>query len=250
METIFSNVGIIISLIILESLMSIDNALVLAVMVGHLPEKKQKLALRVGLLGAYAFRGITLFFVSFLTTNVWFKVLGGLYLIYLMTLHFLSKEDQKINKEERIKIRNQGFWVTVVTVELADLAFSLDNVVAAVSLSSNFWIIITGVFIGILAMRFVAGMFIKLVKKFPVLKDTAYILIGYIGVQLIMQEITQRELTEIAKFMIIFLIIFISLLYETKIIKNFLKPIIFIGLIYLRLINKLILLPKMMLKKS
>lgn len=72
--------GLISSLIIIEGLLSADNALVLAVLVKHLPDKQRKRALMYGMLGAYFFRflfiGIGVYLVEF-----WFiKVLGALYL--------------------------------------------------------------------------------------------------------------------------------------------------------------------------
>ena len=65
-----------------------------------------------------------------------------------------------------------------------DLAFSLDNVFAAVAFTDNIWLICTGVFIGILAMRFVAQWFVKLLEKYPFLEKSAFLVIGVLGVKL------------------------------------------------------------------
>lgn len=187
----YSVILIIVNLIILESLLSIDNAAVLAVMVKDLPGKQKDKALKYGLLGAYVFRGICLFLASWLVKVIWLKILGGLYLLYLVYKHYTSKEE-----EEEIDINSKGifnffkrkiglFWSTVIMVEIMDLAFSIDNVFAAVALSNNFWVIMLGVAIGILAMRFVAGWFVKLIEKYPSLNNSAFIVIALLGIKLV-----------------------------------------------------------------
>lgn len=185
---------IIFNLFILESLLSFDNAAVLAVMVKDLPGRQQNKALRYGLLGAYAFRGACLFLASLLIKIIWLKIAGGVYLLYLVYGHFTAAND---TIEEESETRDSkifrfasslGFsrlWATVLLVEIMDLAFSIDNVFAAVALSSNFIVVMTGVGIGILAMRFVAGWFVTLIKKYPFLENSAFIVIGLLGIKLI-----------------------------------------------------------------
>jgi YkoY family integral membrane protein len=185
---------IIFNLILIESLLSVDNAAVIATMVLDLPPEKRRLALRYGIIGAYVFRGICLVFASWLITIWWLKPLGGLYLIYLAVDYFRKKatpqtSDDMLNKAEtwyyKLTIGLVGpFWATVIAVEAVDLAFSLDNVFAAVAFTDNIYLICTGVFIGILAMRFVAQWFIKLLEKYPFLETSAFAVIGILGLKL------------------------------------------------------------------
>ena len=70
-------------LVLLEAILSADNALVLAVLVLGLPPEKQKKALRYGILGAFAFRVVATTFAVYLMAWEWVKLLGGLYLLYL-----------------------------------------------------------------------------------------------------------------------------------------------------------------------
>lgn len=185
---------IIFNLILIESLLSVDNAAVLATMVLDLPPEKRKLALRYGILGAYIFRGLCLIFAAWLIKIWWLKPLGGAYLIYLAVDYFRKKatppvEDDMLVKEEKwfYKITTGlvgPFWATVIAVEIMDLAFSLDNVFAAVAFTDNIWLICIGVFIGILAMRFVAQWFVKLLERYPFLETSAFIVIGILGVKL------------------------------------------------------------------
>jgi YkoY family integral membrane protein len=192
----------ILSLILIESLLSVDNAAVLATMVMDLPKDKRDKALKYGIIGAYFFRGICLVFASFLVKVIWLKAIGGLYLIYLTFNYFKSKqtastEDDTLNKQEnrfyKMTLGALGpFWSTVALVEVMDLAFSIDNVFAAVALTDNLWLIMIGVFIGILAMRFVAQSFVKLIEKFPFLEGTAFIVIGMLGVKLVMSFVCDQ----------------------------------------------------------
>src|SRR5438270_871751 len=78
----------------LEGLLSADNALVLALMVRHLPRKEQKRVLRYGIWGAVAFRFVAVLLSALLLKFWFFKVFGGLYLLYLAISHFLSRREQ------------------------------------------------------------------------------------------------------------------------------------------------------------
>ncbi len=182
------------NLIIIESLLSVDNAAVLATMVMELPKRQRKKALQFGIFGAYLFRGICLFLASYLVKIWWLKVLGGLYLIYLVWDWWNKKRKKETGKNEikrenswlyKVTVGRLGhFWAIVISVELMDLAFSMDNVFAAVAFSNNILIILCGVFIGILAMRFVAQGFVKLMERYPFLEGSAYAVIGVLGIKL------------------------------------------------------------------
>lgn len=197
LETDLENAAVIVlNLILIESLLSVDNAAVLATMVMDLPQHQRARALRYGIIGAYVFRGLCLLFAAYLIQIWWLKPLGGLYLLYLAFDFFYTKmtpspEDDTLNKQEkwfyRITLGWMGpFWATVVAVEMMDLAFSLDNVFAAVAFTPNIYLICTGVFIGILAMRFVAQYFVRLLERYPFLEYSAFIVIGILGLKLVL----------------------------------------------------------------
>lgn len=182
------------NLVIIESLLSVDNAAVLATMVMELPKAERSKALKYGIFGAYLFRGICLLLASFLIGVWWLKGVGGLYLIYL-TIDWWRKRNRKQEEKEHLKQEKSKlykatvgrigkFWATVIAVEIMDLAFSMDNVFAAVAFSKNIIIIMIGVFIGILAMRFVAQGFVKLLEKYPFLEACAYVVIAMLGLKL------------------------------------------------------------------
>lgn len=182
------------NLVLIESLLSVDNAAVLATMVMDLPEEQRGRALKYGIIGAYVFRGACLLLAGILIHIWWLKPIGGLYLLWLSVEYFWSratpdKHDDTLNKKEsfwyRITVGWMGqFWATVAMVEVMDLAFSLDNVFAAVAMTDNMILIYIGVFIGILAMRFVAQYFVTLMQRYPFLEVSAFLVIGVLGLKL------------------------------------------------------------------
>lgn len=189
-----ASLAIIGNLIIIESLLSVDNAAVLATMVMDLPQNQRDKALKYGIWGAYFFRGLAMIFASFLITIWWLKPIGGLYLLYLVYDYWKSKrtestDDDTLDKESnwlyKLTVGSLGsFWATVCLVELMDMAFSIDNVFAAVAFTPNIILVCIGVFIGILAMRFIAQWFVKLMEKFNFLETAAFIVIAILGIKL------------------------------------------------------------------
>src|SRR5512141_1111624 len=227
---------IILQLIFLEGILSIDNAAVIGALVSPLPSDKhvewpkalqrvgewlhpmlgnqRMAALRVGLLGAYIGRGLMLFLTSFIIHNSWIKLLGAAYLIHLAFDNLEDKSGGGGEDDEQIKpIKVQTFWATVLTVETMDLIFSIDNVVAAVSLSNKIWVVMIGVAIGILTMRFAAGVFSYAVLREPILKQAAYVLVLSIGIELILEEVWKVEISDLVRFLISVSIILISIVY-------------------------------------
>ena len=190
----YASLAIIGNLIIIESLLSVDNAAVLATMVRDLPENQKVKALKYGIWGAYFFRGIAMLFASFLIQIWWLKPLGGIYLLYLVFDYWKGKQtrtkkddilDKNSNWLYRVTVGTIGnFWATVFLVELMDMAFSIDNVFAAVAFSPNIILVCVGVFIGILAMRFIAQWFVKLMAAYPFLENAAFIVIAILGTKL------------------------------------------------------------------
>ena len=227
---------IIVSLIIIEGLLSVDNALAIAAMANHLPGRQKYLALKFGIIGAYFFRGLCLAFAAWIIENPWLKICGAAYLVYLMCDHFRGSEDSK--SANISKIAQRGFFGTIAAIEIMDLSLSVDNVVAAVAMSPKLWVVCTGVFIGILALRFVAGACIRLIEKFPILEHTAFILVGYVGFILVYELLSDPHsglqilpgpvhVTTWQKFIGILLIIGISISYmRSPLVRQALRPLL------------------------
>ncbi|CAM3858818.1 TerC family protein [Mesobacillus thioparans] len=189
-------------LVALEGLLAADNALVLAIMVKHLPEEERKKALFYGLAGAFVFRFASLFIISFLV-DVWqVQAIGALYLLFIAINHivrklYFKKVEDDHEAEEKKK---SGFWATVFKVELADIAFAVDSILAAVALAmtlpntrlpeiggmdgGKFLVIFAGGLIGLIIMRFAANLFVKLLQSRPGLEIAAFAIVGWVGVKL------------------------------------------------------------------
>lgn len=177
-------------LVVLEGLLSADNALVVAVMILGLPRRQQKMALRYGLLGAFAFRIIATLLAVYLIRLAFVKLLGGLYLVYLTYQHFFRSGDA----EERSKPRParpwlglSALWGTVLKVELVNIAFSVDSILVAVAISSKTWVVLAGGLLGIAAMRLVISQLLAIVRRYPTLVDGAFIIIALVGTKLLIE---------------------------------------------------------------
>ena len=240
-------IPVIISLIVIEGLLSVDNALAIAAMASHLPEKQKFNALKYGIIGAYFFRGLCLAFAAWIIENPWLKIGGAAYLVYLMCEHFTGAGDED-NSGQPDAPNQRGFFATIVAIEFMDLSLSVDNVVAAVAMSPKLWVVCTGVFIGILALRFVAGACIRLIEKFPVLADTAFILIGYVGGILVYELLSNPaagmqifpgpvHVTAAQKFIGIVFILAVSIAYsKVPAIQTALRPLFKISRAPMRLV--------------
>lgn len=188
---------VMVSIMLLEVILSVDNAAVLALMVKDLPSHQQNKALHYGIWGAYIFRGLALIFAGTLIQFWWVKPIGGAYLLYLTYQYFkglgTEKDDEDdVNKENNSvykflkRIGISVFVSTIIMVEIMDIAFSIDNIFAVVAFSKNMVLIIFGVMVGILAMRYVANRFVKLMEAYPFLETCAFIVIGILGFKLLL----------------------------------------------------------------
>lgn len=201
---------VLIVLIVLEGLLAADNAVVMAVMVRHLPRVQQKKALFYGLLGAFVFRFAALFMITFLV-NIWqIQAIGAAYLLFI-SIKSIYEQRKKVDTELDLNSRKKsGFWMTVLKVELADIAFALDSMLAAVALAvtlptigdfhiggingAQFLVMLLGGIIGLIIMRFAARKFVVLLEKYPSLETAAFLIVGWVGVKLVVLTLAHQEL--------------------------------------------------------
>lgn len=226
-------------LVVLEGVLSIDNALVLGLLAKRLPPHQRARALTYGLVGAFVFRILAIGTATFLLRWTFVKFLGGAYLVYIAARHlfFESKEEDHekidldaqgnpilvdeetggpvsdeqeeteirervpayVKPETRKKIGAAKFWPTVFVIEMTDIAFAVDSILAAIALVGRpppgtpadaihpkLWVVVTGGIIGVVLMRFAAAVFIKLLEKFPRFEMSAYLLVIIIGMKLLL----------------------------------------------------------------
>lgn len=187
------DVLIFLTLLFLEGVLSFDNAAVLAAMVRKLPVEQRRKALLYGLGGAYAFRIAAIVGVAFIIANPILKLVGGLYLVYLATRHLaFNGHDHAPEHALFARMGMSGFWGVVVMVELADLAFALDQVLAAVALTEKIPLIIAASLIAIVFLRIAAGYMTRLMDWFPQLETLAYLAVGFVGLKLVVVDLAHR----------------------------------------------------------
>ncbi len=246
-------ITIIIQLIFLEGILSIDNAAVLGAMVSVLPNDKpvpypgpfkiflpftnrylgmqQSAALKVGLLGAYLGRGLMLVMAAWVIANPFLKILGAAYLIKLafenLAKNVSKEEGDEVDETEGFS-RKTGvsFWAVVLNLELADLAFSLDNVVAAVALSDQLWVVMVGVALGIITMRFAATIFTWMIQREPILEQAAYIIVFNIGVELLIAEFFEVHIAAWEKFAVSVGTLLLCIAYARIPVLQLLRPVL------------------------
>ncbi|WP_425283897.1 TerC family protein [Lentibacillus halodurans] len=214
MQLLVEYLWVLVILIGLEGLLAADNALVLAIMVKHLPEKQRKRALFYGLAGAFILRFGSLFIISFLV-DVWqIQALGALYLLGISGKNLYDKlSNKEEGTEEKVEQEKtgSGFWMTVVKVEFADLAFAVDSILAAVALAvalpptdlpaigsldgGQFAVVFAGGMIGLIIMRFAANIFVELLNKRPGLEIAAFAIVGWVGVKLSLIVLAHDEIS-------------------------------------------------------
>jgi YkoY family integral membrane protein len=244
----YNDLWIVAFLIILEGVLSIDNALVLGLLAKRLPENQRTLALTLGLVGAFAFRFIAIASASWLLEIKYVKLIGGGYLLFVALKYFiqefrgeptekivngaddqpqlvlaetgepLSPEQEANELQSRVPVsipeleespvgstpssggvaakKFARFWPTVLVIELTDIAFAVDSILAAIALVGprppgatgihpKLWVVITGGMLGVVLMRFAAAVFIRLLERFPRFETAAYLLVTMIGGKLV-----------------------------------------------------------------
>jgi YkoY family integral membrane protein len=177
-------------LVLLEGLLSADNAMVLAVLVLGLPKAEQKKALQYGIIGAFGFRALATLLAAYLIQVTWVKLAGAGYLLYLAIHHFAQSGGDEVRRaapQARAMLGLTAFWATVVKVELTDIVFAIDSILVAVAMSPKLWVILTGGVLGIVTMRLVIGQLLAIVERYPPLVDGAFVIIAWVGFKLLIE---------------------------------------------------------------
>ncbi len=174
-------------LVALESVLSADNAIALAAIAQGLekPELERR-ALNIGLVFAYILRMSLILTASWVSKYWQFELAGAIYLLWLVFQYFSSDSD---DGDEHHGPRFTSLWQAIPVLALTDLAFSLDSVTTAIAVSQETWLILIGATIGIIALRFMAGLFIRWLDEFTHLEDAGYITVALVGLRLLMRVI-------------------------------------------------------------
>ena len=179
----------------LELVLSADNAVALASITKNLNNiDLQRKALNIGIFIALLLRILVILTAQFFL-NFWpVKLIGGIYLISLSISKFISLNSNDSNKDINDKGDNSkiSLFRVILLLSITDLAFSIDSITAAVAISDQFLLVITGAIIGVIALRFTSGLFIKWLEIYINLEKAGYIAVGLIGLKLIIQLILYK----------------------------------------------------------
>lgn len=203
-------ISVIVSLIIIEVILSVDNALVNVTLANALPEHQRKRAIRFGIALGAMFRVIALFAVAFIIQNTWIKLAGALYLIYLAIYHLGRAVDEKGD----IQPAGSSFNTVIAQIAIADIVFSIDNVISAVAFSSNTTLVIVGVLIGIMSMLFITPILSSIIHRYKGMPQAAYSIVGIVGASLLTETLLHIHIDEIKKFIVVVGIVLFTVAYE------------------------------------
>ena len=193
-EEFLHDATVVLTLLLLEAVLSFDNAAILAAMVRKLPLADRRKALLYGLGGAYILRFSAIALASFLIDNPILKILGGAYLVFISVKHFIRMaqhrgDGHKVHEVKPGLLARWGVPVLVsiiVQIELVDLAFAIDQVIVAVAFTDEIWLIVIASFVGILFLRLAAAVISRVMDWLPTLEHMAYVAVGYVGLKLIL----------------------------------------------------------------
>jgi predicted tellurium resistance membrane protein TerC len=188
-----------ITLILLEVVLGLDNVIFISIVAAKLPENQQKKARRMGLILAMLIRLGLLALISVILKlqGSLFKVgeidisgkdliliLGGLFLIYKSTVEIYHKmEGEEGDKSKNIKAATFGQVITQIL--LLDLVFSVDSIITAVGMVKELWVMYTAVIVTVVIMLFAAEPISKFVNQHPAFKMLALSFLLLIGMSLI-----------------------------------------------------------------
>jgi predicted tellurium resistance membrane protein TerC len=199
----------------IEVLLSVDNVVASAAIVSHLPPNQRPFALRLGVFAAYFLRVIALLKTApIFSMYPAAKIVGALYMMHLAASHFTRSHTEDSKERES----RWGFFKTVIVVICVDFLLTTDNIIAAVSMSKVVWVVCSSVLFGVVLVGIFGSFTVRIVRRFSVLGDSIYVLIGWIGILLLAETTTKSlqiaHLTDIQKFLALLEIILMTLIYD------------------------------------
>jgi YkoY family integral membrane protein len=174
-------------LIALETVLSADNAIALAAIAQGLKDPKlEKRALDIGLVCAYVLRMLLIFTATWVVQFWQFELAGAFYLLWLVFQHFMgAAETETVDYVTEVN----SLWRIIPVLAFTDLAFSLDSVTTAIAVTQDTWLIVLGGTIGVVALRFMARLFIRWLDEYQHLADAGYVTVALVGIRLLLKVI-------------------------------------------------------------
>lgn len=173
-------------LVSLELLLSADNAIALAAIArGQQDPSLERRALNLGIGMAFVLRVALILLAQLVLAFPPIQLAGGLYLLWLSVRYFQNHSAPLTGAEQVNTTPGVSFGRTVLTLAITDLAFSIDSVAAAVAISDQILLVVTGALIGVVALRFTSGMFIRWLQIYPRLETAGFLAVGFVGLKLL-----------------------------------------------------------------
>lgn len=182
-------------LVALEAVLSADNAVALAAIAQGLEGSKlQRDALNIGLVVAYILRILLILTATWVIKYWQFELMGAIYLLWLVFNYFTSKNNESEEDEQSSPrhLKFSSLWQAIPMIAFTDLAFSLDSVTTSIAVADETWLILVGGTIGVITLRFLAGLFIRWLDEYVHLEDAGFITVGFVGLRLLLKVFDDR----------------------------------------------------------
>ena len=176
-------------IIVVNILLSGDNALVIALACRNLEKRHQKPAIMIGSAGAIVLRIIFVMIVDLLLKISYLKLIGGLLLLWI-GIKLVQGEDES---EDGVKAAG-SLWGAVRTIIIADAIMSLDNAIAiAAAAHGDTTLIVLGLIISIPLIIFGAALIMLVLNRFPIIVIAGGALLGYISGEVLVSDPAYAE---------------------------------------------------------
>ena len=170
-------------IILINIVLSGDNAVVIALACRSLPHEQQKKAILFGSVGAIVLRVLLTFFAVYLLTLPYLKLLGAALLLWI-GIGLLKGEDD----EEELE-GHSGLMAAIKTIIIADLVMSLDNVIGvAAAAKGNLLLLVLGLVISIPLIIFGSTLILKLMNRFPIIITLGAALLGWVAGEMALSD--------------------------------------------------------------
>lgn len=173
-------------LVTLELILSADNAIALAAIAREQRDPRlERRALNLGIVMAFGLRVGLILMAQYVLAFPPIQLIAGVYLIWLCLSHWTKSVEQNSEGSVETPFQPIRFGRTVLTLAITDLAFSIDSVAAAVAISDQLLLVLTGALVGVVALRFTSGLFIRWLQIYPRLETSGFLAVGFVGLKLL-----------------------------------------------------------------
>src|SRR5512146_3280177 len=181
-------------IIVIDLLLSGDNAVVIALACRNLPLEQRKKGIMFGVVGAIGLRVVLTFFAVGLLSLPYLKLVGALLLIWIGIKLILPEEEE--HGEGSIKAAAH-LWGAVKTIIIADFVMSLDNVLGVAGAAhGNTLLLVFGLLVSIPLIAWSSQLVLKLIDRFPFIIYGGGLLLGYVAGEMLVGEALLKPLLE------------------------------------------------------